>query len=625
MVNQEEIMRQITAAVDLHNKGALSQAEAIYRNVLAIEAENFHALRFLGCLCRAKGSFSEGISLLLRAVKIRPGDKDALYNLANLYMDSKDHENAVETFERCLVLESEFAEALVGLGWSLLEIGRLDDSCNALIKAVKINPALFQAWMNLGNTLKHMGRIPDAIRSYRKAIELKPDFAEAYLALGLLQNLEGKVTEATLCYYKAIEVRPNFADPYFALGLIMEQQRIYERAIACYRMVIELRPDFSGIYFSLGNALRKAGEIDSAIDAFAEHYRLNSIAKRISFPPNNTSDIKKVLPEVIVPASAEFIPSFVSDTIPFGMHLIYVHIPKAGGMRFSSPIFQCIQDTLFERRWKECDEMFAAVYHQRSIYAMTSHRIDSDSMRDGIVSSLSSYDVPKIDFSFLTPHGISSSELFLAMKDQFDVVPRRLAAWRDPLKRLRSALEYLYRTSEYNLDLVREKIDQKDSFLDNAIYRGCFSDFSSNMLPSEDQDKQIDYLIDIGDYSVMNQIMSSFLSRCRLPNIIVNKKVNTIPDVNKMDSSLSDSLMQQCMDAGFLSRDCSHEVEKIVSRKLPEEFDLRVNPSATSLHPLTFVVNASTDITTTLSCRCFPTEYLLSDQGQQYLWKTFTA
>ena len=26
MVNQEEIMRQITAAVDLHNKGALSQA-----------------------------------------------------------------------------------------------------------------------------------------------------------------------------------------------------------------------------------------------------------------------------------------------------------------------------------------------------------------------------------------------------------------------------------------------------------------------------------------------------------------------------------------------------------------------------------------------------------------------
>ena len=124
------------------------------------------------------------------------------------------------------------------------------------------------------------------------------------------------------------------------------------------------------------------------------------------------------------------------------------------------------------------------------------------------------------------------------MKDQFDVVPRRLAAWRDPLKRLRSALEYLYRTSEYNLDLVREKIDQKDSFLDNAIYRGCFSDFSSNMLLSEDQDKQIDYLIDIGDYSVMNQIMSSFLSRCRLPNIIVNKKVNTIPDVNKMDSSL---------------------------------------------------------------------------------------
>ena len=32
----------------------LDQAEAIYRKVLSVDANNFYALRFLGCLCRLK-------------------------------------------------------------------------------------------------------------------------------------------------------------------------------------------------------------------------------------------------------------------------------------------------------------------------------------------------------------------------------------------------------------------------------------------------------------------------------------------------------------------------------------------------------------------------------------------
>ena len=35
-----------------------------------------------------------GIALLLKALQQSPNDKDALYNLANLYMDSSRHEEA---------------------------------------------------------------------------------------------------------------------------------------------------------------------------------------------------------------------------------------------------------------------------------------------------------------------------------------------------------------------------------------------------------------------------------------------------------------------------------------------------------------------------------------------------
>ena len=582
-------MQQLQAAVALHNQGELDQAEVIYRGVLAVDANNFYALRFLGCLCRIKGSFDEGISLLRKAVDQRPNDKDALYNLANLYMDSWNHSKAVEFFERCLAIDDEFAEALTGMGWSLLEIGRVNDSCVALNNAVRINPRLFQAWMNLGNTFKEMGDMSGSISSYRKAIEVKPDFSDAYLNLGQVLHEEGGI----------------------------------EEAIASYRKAIEVKPDFAEAYLNLGNVLKEEGEIDAAADAFSEHHRLEPIAQSFSFASAVASQSLNTESVVKVPEVAEFIPSYILDSIPFGMHLMYVHIPKAGGIRFSSPLFSCIQELLLKGGWQKHPELAASAFGRERVSAMASDRIHSAPMRDGIVAAFSSYDLPLLDFSFLTPHGVSSCELFQGMRDQFDVQPIRLATWRDPRKRLKSALDYLYRTSEGDLGLVREKIDQKDPFLDNAIYRGCFSDFSSQVSPDERRDVQVDYLIDIGDFSVMNQVMSSFLSRCRLPNVIVNKKVNVTSADKKMDAEIADSLMGQCVDSGFISLDGASEVEQMVSKGLPAEFDLKVDPASASLHPLTFVVNAVTDVKTSGSTYLLPTDYLVTDEGQEFLRKTF--
>ena len=60
-------MQQLQAAVALHNQGELDQAEVIYRDVLSEDADNFYAMKFLGCLCRLRGNYIEGIDLLQKA------------------------------------------------------------------------------------------------------------------------------------------------------------------------------------------------------------------------------------------------------------------------------------------------------------------------------------------------------------------------------------------------------------------------------------------------------------------------------------------------------------------------------------------------------------------------------
>ena len=84
-------MQQLQAAVALHNQGELDQAEVIYRGVLDVDADNFYALNFCGCICREKKRFEEGIDLLRRAVMLQPCNPDAVYNLGNVFKLSLIH------------------------------------------------------------------------------------------------------------------------------------------------------------------------------------------------------------------------------------------------------------------------------------------------------------------------------------------------------------------------------------------------------------------------------------------------------------------------------------------------------------------------------------------------------
>ena len=78
-------MQQLQAAVALHNQGELDQAEAIYRQVLSIDANNFYALNFCGCALRAKEQLEEAVFFLKRAISINPLDISAQYNIGNVF------------------------------------------------------------------------------------------------------------------------------------------------------------------------------------------------------------------------------------------------------------------------------------------------------------------------------------------------------------------------------------------------------------------------------------------------------------------------------------------------------------------------------------------------------------
>ena len=261
-------MQRLQAAVALHNQGELDQAEAIYRNILTVDMNNFYALNFYGCICRERKRFDEGIDLLSRATSLQPGNPDAFYNLGNVLKDAERWNEAISCYEKTLGLRAEYPEALNNLGICLMEVERYEHSEIVLSRAVSMQPDFAGAWLNLGNTFKEQDKLEQAIGSYRKAIEEKPDFADAYLALGIFLKEVGEVEEAIRSYRKAIEVKPDFADAYLALGIVLKKGGEVEEAIRSYRKAIEVNPDFADVYLNLGNALKEEGEVEEAIRSY---------------------------------------------------------------------------------------------------------------------------------------------------------------------------------------------------------------------------------------------------------------------------------------------------------------------------------------------------------------------
>src|SRR4051812_23764974 len=87
-----------------HRAGRLAEAEAIYRQVLAAEPNNFDGLHLLGLVALQAGHAQVAIELMSRAVQINTNVAQAHINLAAAYRAVPDMDRAVAHARRAVEL-----------------------------------------------------------------------------------------------------------------------------------------------------------------------------------------------------------------------------------------------------------------------------------------------------------------------------------------------------------------------------------------------------------------------------------------------------------------------------------------------------------------------------------------
>jgi len=128
----------------------------------------------------------------------------ALWLLSSFYQQTQNPEHAVESLQRALRLNPEFAPARVDLAVLRARDGDFGRAEAELSRALRDSPYYANASYNLGALLVELGRLDEARGYFQRTLELAPRHVKGHFALFTLQHAAGE-TDAALATMRALQ------------------------------------------------------------------------------------------------------------------------------------------------------------------------------------------------------------------------------------------------------------------------------------------------------------------------------------------------------------------------------------------------------------------------------------
>jgi tetratricopeptide (TPR) repeat protein len=275
-----------------HEVDALEQARASSRR--ALELAGFGGLQHLGpeltqvhftagLVHCAAGEGAAGVDQFQQALKIEPGNADALRELANAYDKAGNTAEAEATLRRAVDLRPDSWAACKDLGVFYNRHGRLREALPLFQRVVALTPDNYASYSNLGGVYLRLGRLADAATALQKSLALHPT-AVAYVNLGSIHYFEGRFKEAAESYRKATALMPTDERAWGALadalrwvpGASDETAGAYAQAIALAEKQAALQPQDAELRSRLAMYRAYSGDAAGADADLRQALRLDS-------------------------------------------------------------------------------------------------------------------------------------------------------------------------------------------------------------------------------------------------------------------------------------------------------------------------------------------------------------
>ncbi len=234
--------------------GRYADAERCYRQVGESDAHYPGALVNLGFVLREQGRANEAREVLERAVRIAAEDADGHYLLASILEATGPRDAEISLLQKAIHLRPDFELARRQLIIALFKSGRCAEATELCEESLAILPGSGELHFYRSNLHLHADEKGLAIESCKRALALNPGLIAAQQSLSRLLLDSEQLEQAEISYRREIELTPEHFGPYHQLGVLLNRMARHAEAIELFKRAISLNPNSSASYSSLGAA-----------------------------------------------------------------------------------------------------------------------------------------------------------------------------------------------------------------------------------------------------------------------------------------------------------------------------------------------------------------------------------
>jgi protein O-GlcNAc transferase len=175
---------------------------------------------------------------------------------------------AIDSYDRAIASKPSLTHAHLLRAKLLVDLGRHDEALEGVDRLLATAPHFAEAWLGRGNILFELKRYEEALDAYQRSVAMTRDLPEAWLGRGNVLNALKRYEDALDSYDKALSLNPNFAGAWLGRGNTFDELKRYDEAFGAYDKALALAPDLAEAWLGRGNLLSKLNRLDEASSAF---------------------------------------------------------------------------------------------------------------------------------------------------------------------------------------------------------------------------------------------------------------------------------------------------------------------------------------------------------------------
>jgi len=225
----------------------LDLAIAEFKKIVALEPANVDDRMVLGQLYTVKHEPKKAEEQFKTAQNIEPDSEEVVLNLARLYAESGDIEQAAKVIEAVPVTDRS-SKMEFALGAAYDQLKRPKDAIAAYRRAADIEPGDLHTMNTLAQALFNDGQFDEALTEYRNLAQANPDDANTLIRISEILRRQGKYEDALATIRTAVKKDPNSLEAGYNEGLLLDVLGRYDEAAQEFEHMVELTSHANGAY-----------------------------------------------------------------------------------------------------------------------------------------------------------------------------------------------------------------------------------------------------------------------------------------------------------------------------------------------------------------------------------------